>query len=256
MPGAHPDGPFDPASTLPLLQRGRWFAGLPAALQHQLIAAAQLRRLDAGARLFARGDPHAGLYGVLEGAIRIGTVAPDGREAVLGVMEAAQWFGEIALFDHGPRTHDADALVPTRLLLVPRERLEQLLAEDPLLWRWLGELLAEKVRAVFTGLEELALLPAPARIARRLLAMAQGHGMLSVGVAQRSVSLNQAQLGAMLSLSRQTVSEVLRDFEARGWVIRHYGEVELLDLAALAQAGAHAAGPAQAGPGPASSARR
>ena len=35
----------------------------------------------------------------------------------------------------------------------------------------------------------------------------------------------------------KTVSEVLRDFEARGWLRRRYGEVELLDIAALRQAG-------------------
>lgn len=227
----------DAAALRPLLARGRWFGALPEPLQSALIGAGQVQRLDAGARLFARGDPNAGLYGVLEGAVRIGATGPDGREAVLGQVETAQWFGEIALFDRGPRTHDADVVVATRLLWVPRERLEGLLDDEPLWWRHLGELLAEKIRAVFTGLEELALLPAPARLARRLIAMAEGHGMLAPGLAQRRIGVNQAQLGAMLALSRQTVSEVLRDFEARGWLRRHYGEVELLDLAALRRAG-------------------
>lgn len=238
MPQRSPaDEPPDPRSLRPLLARGRWYAGLPAPLQQALLDQARWRRLDAGERLFSRGDRDAGLYAVVDGALRIGTVAADGREAVLGVVEAGQWFGEIALFDNGPRTHDAHALVASRLLLVPRERLDALLAESPLLWRHLGELLAEKIRAVFAGMEALALLPAPARVARRLLDMAQGHGMLNSGLAQRRVLVNQAQLGAMLSLSRQTVSAVLGDFEARGWVRRHYGEVELLDIAALDQAG-------------------
>lgn len=237
LPSAASDEPFDAAALRPLLDRGRWFSSLPASLRDGLLRAARLQRLDAGARLFTRGDANTGLYGVLDGAVRIGAVGSDGREAVLGVIETAQWFGEIALFDRGPRTHDAEAVVPTQLLWVPRERLEQLLEEEPRHWRCFGELLAEKIRAVFTGMEELALLSAPARVARRLLAMASGHGMLSPGLAQRSVAVNQAQLGAMLALSRQTVSEVLRDFEARGWVKRRYGQVELLDLAALTQAG-------------------
>lgn len=234
------DEGFDAAALGPLLDRGRWFSQLPADLRADLLRAARPLRLEAGARLFARGDANSGLYCVLDGAVRIGASGRDGREAVLGVIETAQWFGEIALFDRGPRTHDADALAPTQLLWVPRERLEQLLADDPRHWRCFGELLAEKIRAVFNGLEELALLPAPARVARRLTAMASGHGMLSPGLAQRSVAVNQAQLGAMLALSRQTVSEVLRDFEARGWVKRRYGEVELLDLAALHEAGSRA----------------
>ncbi len=44
-------------------------------------------------------------------------------------------------------------------------------------------------------------------------------------------------LGAMLSLTRQTVSEVLRDFEAHGWLKRRYGAIELLDLDALGRIG-------------------
>jgi CRP-like cAMP-binding protein len=238
---ASPDHAADPsdgvAALRPLLARGRWFAALPDHPREALLGAGRLLRLEAGARLFARGDPNSGLYGVVEGAVRIGATGPDGREAVLGLVQTAQWFGEIALFDRGPRTHDADAVVATRLLWVPRERLDALLDEDPRLWRHLGELLAEKIRAVFTGLEELALLPAPARVARRLLAMAEGHGMLAAGLAQRRVGVNQAELGAMLSLSRQTVSEVLRDFESQGWLRRHYRGVELLDIAALRRAG-------------------
>ena len=142
--------------------------------------------------------------------VRIGGTAADGREAVLSQMETAQWFGEIALFDRGPRTHDADAVVASRRLRVPRERLEALIADEPLWWRHFGELLAEKIRAVFAGMEQLALLPAPARIARRLHAMAEGHGMMAPGMGRWRIRVNQAQLGAMLALSLQTVSEVLR----------------------------------------------
>ncbi|WP_375140881.1 helix-turn-helix domain-containing protein [Ideonella aquatica] len=57
--------------------------------------------------------------------------------------------------------------------------------------------------------------------------------MLAPGVVQRRLALNQEQLGAMLALTRQTVSETLRDFETRGWVRRGYGQIELLDPEAL-----------------------
>lgn len=219
-----------------LLERGRWFASLPAAHRDALLAHAVLRRLPAGAMLFRRGDDNAGLYCVLEGAVRIGAAAVGDREAMLSVLESPQWFGEIACLDGGPRTHDAQALSSAAVLLVPRPALERLAAQDPLWWRFLGQLLAEKVRALFAGLEDLTQLSAAARIARRLLALSQGHGMLAEGLAHRTVPVNQEQLGAMLSLSRQTVSEVLRDFEARGWVRRHYRAVELLDSQALAEA--------------------
>ena len=184
-------------------------------------------------RLFSRGDSGEGLFAVLSGALCVGAVDAQGRELLLQVLGPPHWFGEITLFDGGPRTHDVWARGDTLLLQVPQAALQALVAEDPRWWQAFGRLLAEKSRALMLGLEQLAALPAPQRIASRLLALAEGHGMLAEGQACWQLALNQEQLGAMLALSRQTVSEVLRDFEARGWLRRGYGQIELRDPAAL-----------------------
>ena len=227
----------DPGHWRPLLARGRWFAALPPDHQADLLRAARVQRLPAGVLLFQRGDANAGLYAVLDGAVRVGAGDSAEREAVLSLLGPPQWFGEIACIDGGVRTHDATTTAPTTLLLVPQAALLALATAQPLWWRHLAQLLAEKVRALFDGLDDLTQLDASARVARRLLAMAHGHGMLADGAVQRVVAVNQAQLGAMLALSRQTVSEVLRDFETCGWVRRGYRVVELLDWSALQAAG-------------------
>ncbi len=214
--------------------RNSWFASTPDTLRAHLCQTAQRLELKAGSRLFARGDVNDGMYCVLDGAVSIVAVNPAGKEVLLDAIAPVNWFGEIALLDGGCRTHDADIRVASQLVRVPREALESYFAQHPGDWRHIGCLVARKIRAVFTGLEDLALLPADARVARRLLAIASDYGDVQ---RQRCVNLNQEQLGAMLALSRQTVSEVLGRFEARGWVSRRYGEIELLDSRALKQAG-------------------
>jgi CRP/FNR family transcriptional regulator, cyclic AMP receptor protein len=216
-----------------LLMRGRWFRALPDARRAQLLSQARVRQLPAGVALFLRGDAADGLYAVLSGAVRIGAVAGTDRDALLTLLEPPEWFGEMAFFDRGPRTHDAYAVGATTLMQVPAAALERLLAAEDGWWQHLGALMVEKVRALFVGLEEIAVLPAPARVARRLVAIAQGHGMLAPGVALRTVSVSQEQLGTMLSLTRQTVSGVLSDFESRGWIRRRYRAIELLNVEAL-----------------------
>lgn len=221
----------------PLLLQGRWFAGLPEAHQQALLDAALVQTWPAGARLFCRGDANGGLHAVLRGAVQIAgppAGAEAAREQLLGVLGPPQWFGEITCLDGGARTHDAHALVASTVLRVPWPALQALAEAEPLWWRHLGRLLAEKVRALFAGIEDLAQPDAAARVARRLLAMAEGHGMLAPGHARRSVQVSQAQLGAMLGLSRQTVSEVLGAWAQVGWVQRGYGRVDLLAPAALA----------------------
>ena len=102
------------------LSSGHWYRHLPAPLQHSLLAHARVRQLTAGQVLFKRGDPPCGLYAVLDGSLRISAVNEQGKEALLSLAQAPFWFGEIAVFDGLPRTHDACAVGPCTLLQVPQ----------------------------------------------------------------------------------------------------------------------------------------
>lgn len=216
------------------LHQGQWFAALPAALQQALLAQGKLLSLEAGQRLFSRGDAPSGLYAVLKGAMRVGSVGADGREALLVLVEAPHWFGEIALFDGQPRTHDAVAEGASTLLHVPQASLLSLLDAHPAYWRELALLMAHKVRLAFIALEEISLLPAAQRLARRLLLIAEDYG--ETQGPRRIIHLSQEQLAAMLAISRQTANGVLKDLQARGIVRLTYGEIEILDLQALRNA--------------------
>lgn len=224
--------PPDATSYRERLHASSWFGTLQAPLQDALMSIAAVRRLRAGAILFQRGDPPGGLYCVVEGTIRIGATSADGREALLAVLEPVNWFGEIGVFDRQPRTHDARADGNTTLLHMPQAPLVTLLETNPALLHAFALLLTHKLRLTFTVLEETALLPAPVRVARRLLLMADGYGDLRLGT-RRVLRVPQEQLAQLLALSRQTVNQVLKDFQARGILKVAYGEIELLDFAGL-----------------------
>jgi CRP/FNR family transcriptional regulator, cyclic AMP receptor protein len=215
------------------LLAGHWFSTLPTALQDALLAGAQVQRLDAGQRLFRRGDPPSGLYALIEGALRIGAVSANGKEALLSLVEPPAWFGEISLFDGQPRTHDAFAESPCTLLLVPQAELLALLRRQPHYWRDFALLMSQKLRLTFTALEEISLLPAAPRLARRLLLIAENYGE---GEPRRVLHLAQEQLAQMLALSRQTTNQILKELEAQGILRLTYGGIELLDLPRLRQA--------------------
>lgn len=215
------------------LCRGRWFSDLPPDARRALLGAARPCALAAGDVLFRRGDANSGLYALLDGRLLAGAAVSPRRDTMLGVLQPPTWFGEVACLDDGVRTHDARAVTDARLLHVPLAAWQRLADADAMWWRHLGRLLAEKTRALFIGLEDLTQFPAPQRVARRLLAMSSGYGMLAESARDHRLEVSQDQLGAMLSLTRQTVSQVLGSFESAGWVRRGYGHLEIVDVAGL-----------------------
>lgn len=213
------------------LLTGHWFSHLPAHLQDSLMAAARLRRLTPGRSLFRRGDPPCGLYAVLEGAIRIGSVSEQGKQTVLTRIELPYWFGEVSLFDGLPRTHDAFSEAHTILLQVPQAALTSLLEKEPLYWRHFALLMSQKLRLTFVHMEQQTLLPAPARVACRLLLIAEGYG--EINHSRRIIEVSQEQLAQMLSMSRQSTNKILKDLQAQGVLDISYGEIKILSLEKL-----------------------
>ena len=220
--------------SLALLRSGRWFAGLPVELQTSLVDRALLRTLAPRQRLFSRGDEADGLYAMLDGALRVSGSSESGREALLTLLEPPTWFGEISIFDGAPRTHDAVAESEALVLHVPRPALDALLEAQPRWWRELGLLVTSKLRLAFTAMEDMALLPIAVRLARRLALMVEGYGEREHG--RRTVEVSQEQLAQMLSTSRQTANQLLKELEARELIRLSYGTIEVLDLDGLRRA--------------------
>jgi CRP/FNR family transcriptional regulator, cyclic AMP receptor protein len=225
------------------LERSAWFRSAPAAMQAQLVDSGRVERLVAGERLFTRGDSDDGLYCVLDGLIRIGAASSSGKEALLAVIEPVNWFGEIALFDNRPRTHNAYAERDAELFHLPRAALSAMLERTPAYWHVFGLLLTQKLRLAFDAIEEAALLPAAQRVARRLLLMAGGYG--EPGALRRTLKVPQEDLAMMLALSRQTINQVLKQFEMQGALKLRYAEIEIADVRKLAALADLDDGPAQ-----------
>ena len=234
-----PTAPSGAHAYQPLLMQGKWFKQITPLLQQQLLDAALVRKLGDGERLFSRGDACCGLYAVLDGMVQIsgvGGAADNAKEAVLTLIEPPDWFGEIALFDRQRRTHDAAADGVTVVLQVPQPAMAQLLEAHPVYWRELALLMSHKLRLMFALVEETAMLPAPVRLARRLLWMAEGYGgRHDETQRKRMLHVSQEQLSRLLAISRQTSNQILKNLEQQGLIRLHRNAVELVDFDGLRQ---------------------
>ena len=220
---------------LAVLKTSEWFAALDPAFAQAVLGSSRVMALASGETVFHRGDASDGIYCVLSGAVCFGAIAASGKGSIVALAEAPQWFGEVALFDGGPRTHDAWADISSTLLHLPLRHLTRILADDPLRWQQMGRLLVHKLRIALSLLEDMALEPPRVRLARCLIHLLEGYGQRKAEPSCH-VRVSQERLGMMLSLSRQTVNELLRHLEQEAIIQCQRGGVRILDPGRLRDA--------------------
>lgn len=220
---------------LTVVNSGEWFSALEPGFQRAVLESSRITSLAAGEPVFRRGDPGDGIYCVISGVVSFGAVARSGKESIAGLAEPPHWFGEIALFDGGPRTHDAWADVTSTLLHLHLRSLMRILADYPGAWQYMGRLLVQKLRIALSLLEDLALEPPRVRLTRCLIHLFEGYGDRKAEPSTR-VRVSQERLGTMLSLSRQTVNELLRELEREAIIQCQRGGLRILDSRRLKEA--------------------
>lgn len=196
--------------------QGGWFASLSSELREAILARAHVRRLQDGTMLAARGAPADEWCGVALGAVRISTVSLAGRQVTLTYCEPGTWFGDIALFDGLPRTHDGHAHGPTTLLAVRRADFRALLAQRTELYEALLRLNCRRLRLMFDVIEDLNTLPLAARLAKQVLLLARSYGVPQGAEIRIGLALAQEDLAQLLGASRQRVNQELKGFEREG----------------------------------------
>jgi CRP/FNR family transcriptional regulator, cyclic AMP receptor protein len=228
------------AELLAQLSANPWFGGLPLRERRAVLAAGEVVRLRRGAMLFRQGDkvpPGQGaFYGLVSGAIKISTLREDGKEAILVVLEAGNWFGEISLIDQQPRTHDATALGPVEVVALPRAAFDALMKRDAFA-QAICRMLAARTRSLYGMVEDATLRTTRARVARRLLLLARGDATQARD-ARPVVPVSQEALAMMLGITRQTLSKELKALVAGGAIVLGYRSIEINSAAALERLGA------------------
>ena len=200
------------------IESGAWFAKLSQPLRNAILSRAIVRRLADGAPLASRGGQAEEWCGVARGAVRVSSVSLSGKQVTLTYAEPGVWFGDIALFDGLPRTHDADAHGDTTLLVVRKPDFKELLARHSELYEALLRLNCRRLRLMFDMIEDLNTRPLSARLAKQILLLARGYGVKQGDETRIGLQLAQEDLAQLLGASRQRVNQELKGFERDGAV--------------------------------------
>ena len=171
-----------------------------------------------GHTVFAQGEPGDRLYIIISGKVKIGRCSPDGQENLLTILGPSDMFGEMSLFDPGPRTASATTITEVRAVSMDRDALRAWIADRPEIAEQLLRVLARRLRRTNNNLADLIFTDVPGRVAKQLLALAQRFGTQEDGSMRVTHDLTQEEIAQLVGASRETVNKALAEFAQRGWI--------------------------------------
>jgi len=213
-----------------VLARSGVFQGVSADAAEPVAAKLDLLELPRGSIVFAEGEPGDSLFIILDGKVKIVRRASDGRENVLSVMGPSDQFGELSIFDPGPRTATATALTDVSLAKMSQQALLPWIDAHPEIGVQLLRVLARRLRRTNDTVADLIFTDVPGRVAKSLLGMADRFGTRDdTGLLRVTHDLTQEELAQLVGASRETVNKALADFAHRGWLRLEGKTVLVLD---------------------------
>ena len=186
----------------------------------------QAKQYAPGQMIYLQDTEAKEFYYLLEGTARSYISSPGGAELVLTLHKAGDLMGEASFFDECPRVSSARALTPCRAVAVDRDRLNQIFQTHPELAYPMLRYLARTVHLLSDHVDNISFRSADRRLAAALLNHSDADG---------AVRYTHEELGYAVGVSRVTISRILAQFAAKGWLERSYGTVKLINLQALDQ---------------------
>ena len=199
-------------------------------MAESLIATMSPSRLERGDVLFHEGDQGDRLYVIGEGKIKLGRTSSDGRENLLAILGPGEMFGELSLFDPGPRSATVTAVTDATFSSLSHEDLLRWLDGRPAVARGLLAQLAGRLRRANDVVADLVFSDVPGRVAKALLDLADRFGRTADDGVHVHHDLTQEELAQLVGASRETVNKALADFASRGWLRLEPRSVVIMDV--------------------------
>lgn len=169
-----------------------------------------------GQTLYTQGDAAAAAFYILEGRVKLTVISPQGKEAVVAILESGEFFGEACLAGQLTCLDTASSLGASRIMRIEKATMYRLLQHEPLFSeRFLSHLLTRN-RRIQEDVVDQFFNSAEKRLARTLLLLARCG---KEGEPEQVIpNLSQETLAEMIGTTRSRVSFFMNRFKKLGYI--------------------------------------
>jgi CRP-like cAMP-binding protein len=211
------------------LKKAELLRGLDGKALARLARSAIWRVFESDEVVFWEGDVESNLFYLQYGSLKAVKTSPDGREQVLKIIDAGEIFHEVGVLAKRANPATAVALEESGVWLIPRQALEEVLAEYPQMAFRIIENMADKIIDLAALASDLSLKSVKSRLANLLLEQAEGD------VIERRRWRTQAEMAAHLGTVPDVLSRATRELTKAGLIETDKQQIRILDREGLAE---------------------
>jgi CRP/FNR family cyclic AMP-dependent transcriptional regulator len=205
------------------------FSSFPEDQLRMLTTVVTRRSVTRSSTVMASGDATDSLYIVLSGRLKVMMSDAEGKEVILSILGAGEFFGEMGLIDDAPRSASVVAIEACELLAITKRDFKKCLAENFEMAMAVMRGLVRRLRDADRKIGSLALLDVYGRVARLLLDMSENVEGEKI-VTKR---LPKQDIAKMIGASREMVSRVMKDLQMGGYIEIRGSNIVLRDSIVL-----------------------
>lgn len=207
-----------PASKLWYLKRCNLFEKLTPDQAERLERRAVIRHFRKCDLIYAPGDPSRSALVVARGRVKIKGITSEGKEFILAFVDEGELFGELGLFDDGPREEFAEATQPTDILALSKDDLLGVLEQRPELVLQITKLIGLRRKRVETRLRNLLFRSNRQRVAGLLMELLESYGERNGRGWAIRLPLSHQELAGLIGATRETVTITLGQLQVDGMI--------------------------------------
>jgi len=224
------------------LSKSYLFAELPSRRLSASLKNCRCLRLPEKKEIYRQGEPGNEMCIVLSGGVKVSTVSVDGKEIIFDLLSEGDFFGEVSLLDGKPRTATVTTLVPSVLVILERDFFIPFLKDNPSTAIRLLHILAHRLRAADTFLEEVLFFDSETRLAKRVLALKDICGKSVGDTVHIELKVSQQDIANLVGITRERVNKHLKQWERAEIISLQQGQLTIQNLTRLQELASEAGG--------------
>lgn len=183
--------------------------GLPDRELKRVHAIATTQDFPSGSLIFSKSDSAEAMFLVLGGRVKIFCYSSARKRKTFAYLGPGEFFGEMAIISDKGRTASAQAVEPTRLMIIHKKDFKRLLLSDAKLCYALLQAVSERLRRADEEIESLLFRNILGRVSKTLFDLCQASGRKVSGGVQLKDRYTHQELADLVGTTREPLSRAL-----------------------------------------------